>query len=230
MNTPVTSPALRWPANLLAPHPVLTRALPFFIFVGLTGLQGQFGEESRCWFYLAKTLVGAWLIWSVRPLIAELEWRISWQAVAAGIAVYALWVGMDGWYPKPGKDEPWNPHTIFGQGAALAWFFIVVRIAGSSLVVPMLEEVFFRSLAYRYVASVDFLSIPLSRFLPVPFLLVSAFFAAEHREWLPGLLCGFIFQGLVIRTGRLGDAVTAHALTNFLLGLHVVWKGAWNFW
>jgi hypothetical protein len=24
--------------------------------------------------------------------------------------------------------------------------------------------------------------------------------------------------------------MTAHAITNFLLGLWVVWKGAWSFW
>jgi len=29
---------------------------------------------------------------------------------------------------------------------------------------------------------------------------------------------------------RLGDAMTAHAITNFLLGVWVVWRHAWNFW
>ncbi len=52
-----------------------------------------------------------------------------------------------------------------------------------------------------------------------------------HPQWLAGILCGLTYQGLVIRKGRLGDAMTAHAITNFLLGVYVVWKGgaAWKF-
>ena len=45
-----------------------------------------------------------------------------------------------------------------------------------------------------------------------------------------GILCGFAYQGLVIWKRRLGDAITAHAITNFSLGVWVVWKGAWQFW
>lgn len=220
----------RWPANLLAPHPALTRALPFFVFVGLTALQGQFGEASRFWLYLLKTLTGAWMLWAIKPLVAEMRWGFSWQAVGVGVVVFALWTGLDGYYPKPGRDEPWNPHLFFGRDTSMAWFFIGVRVVGSCLVVPVLEEVFFRSLAYRYIANQDFLAVPLKQFLPLPFFVTAAIFASEHREWLPGLFCGLLYQGLVIRTGRLGDAITAHAITNALLAWHVISKGGWHFW
>jgi membrane protease YdiL (CAAX protease family) len=58
----------------------------------------------------------------------------------------------------------------------------------------------------------------------------SVVFAATHHEWLAALLCGFAYQGLAIWKNRLADAVTAHAITNFLLGLWVTWRGAWQFW
>ncbi|MBT5706854.1 MAG: CPBP family intramembrane metalloprotease, partial [Verrucomicrobia bacterium] len=58
----------------------------------------------------------------------------------------------------------------------------------------------------------------------------STIFAVEHNQWLSGLICGLAFQWLVIRKGRLGDAMTAHAITNFLLALWVVGRGAWQFW
>jgi len=38
------------------------------------------------------------------------------------------------------------------------------------------------------------------------------------------------FQWLVLRKNRLGDAMTAHAITNFLLGVWIVWKQDWHFW
>ena len=224
--------------------PVVARVAPFLIFVALTLAQGKCGPDSAYWFYLAKTLVGLWLIYEIWPLVTEMRWAFSWEAVVAGVGVFALWVGINGewttqsalWLKLGLSHTPatpaavWNPNTAFGEGSALAWLFILVRILGSSLVVPPLEEVFYRSFVYRYIAKVDFLSVPLNRFLPGPFIATACVFGFSHNEWLAGILCAAVYQGLVIRKNRLGDAMTAHAITNGLLGVWVVWKGAWNFW
>jgi hypothetical protein len=214
-----------------AGSPVFVRVAPFIIFLLLTFCQGQFGEASRYWFYLAKTLVGAWLIWEMRAFVTEMRWAFSWEAVAVGIGVCAIWVGLDELYPKISKaGTAWNPHTHFGEGSGLAWLFVVVRIVGSSLVVPPLEEVFYRSFLYRYMVKTDFLSVPLKHFAWLPFLATAAVFGFAHREWLAGILCAMSYQWLVVRKQRLGDAMTAHAITNFLLGVWVVSKGDWKFW
>ena len=131
-------------------RPALARALPFGIFLTLTFFQGQFGDASRYWLYLFKTMVGAWLVWEMRPVVREMRWAFSWEAIAIGIAVFAIWVGLDEFYPKPGKaGTPWNPHAQFGESPPLALLFIATRIIGSALVVPPLEEVFYRSFIYR---------------------------------------------------------------------------------
>lgn len=215
----------------LESSPVYARVVPFAIFLVLTSCQGLFGEASRYWFYLAKTLVGAWLVWAMRPLVSEMRWKLSWEAVVVGVAVFGVWVGLDPSYPKLFKSGVvWNPHLQFGEGSALAWLFIVTRFVGAAIIVPPLEEVFYRSFLYRYIGKPDFQSVPLGQFAWTPFLLTAAIFGLAHREWLAGILCGFAYQGLVIRKKRLGDAMTAHAITNFLLGLWVVWRGAWHFW
>lgn len=227
-----------WLSKLRA-SPVGVRIAPFLIFYLLTIGQGRFGEEARYWFYFAKTVVGAWLIFVIWKWVKELEWRFTWEALAAGIAVFVLWVGLDpflvelGWegsYPKFGGGQDWNPHAQFGADSAWAWFFIVTRIAGSSLVVPVLEELFYRSFLYRYLVQPDFQKVSMKHFGWWPFLLTAVIFASTHYEWLAAMLCAFVYQGLVIWKGRLGDAITAHAITNFLLGLWVVYKGAWHFW
>ncbi len=227
---------------------------PFAAFLFLTYCQGKFGEAGRYWIYLLKTLVGAAMLWSVWPAVAEMRWALSWEGIVAGVAVFGIWVGLDGYYPSvseigqkyfcpvlktaglgswcgPEKlDSAWNPHRQFGEGTALAWFFVVVRIAGSSIVVPPLEESFYRSFLYRYIARPDFQSVPLGKFLWAPFLLTGLVFGFGHYEWLAGILCAFVYQGLVCWKKRLGDAMTAHAITNCLLGFWIVWKGAWHFW
>jgi CAAX prenyl protease-like protein len=148
-----------------------------------------------------------------------------------------MWIGIDAWYPHIGSKSSiqtasnyWNPMRQFGEGSALAWFFIVVRLGGSSLVVPPIEEVFFRSFLYRYIVKQDFQKVALNYFGWMPFLATSLIFGFEHSQWLAGILCGMVYQWLVIRKGRLGDAITAHAITNFLLGVWVLWRGDWKFW
>lgn len=224
--------------------PLAARVAPFVVFLLLTSLQGQFGEASRYGFYFAKTVVGAWMLWVLRDVIREMKWAFSWEAVVVGVAVFVMWVGIDPFVPgqkdllvKLGLSKPpegpvpqWNPFAHFGEASAIGWFFVIARILGSSLVVPPLEEVFYRSFIYRWIAKQDFELVPLSLFSWKSFLITSVVFGFAHNEWLAGILCGFAYQGLVIWKGRLGDAMTAHGITNFLLGLWVVWKGAWNFW
>jgi len=224
--------------------PTVARVAPFVIFVLLTSAQGKFGPESAYWFYAAKTLVGVWLIWEMRPFVTEMRWALSWEAVVVGVAVFAIWVGISrGWllqntlwvrlgisHTPTTPVTPWNPNLQYGAGSALAWFFILTRILGSTFVVPPLEEVFYRSFLYRYIANHNFLTIPLNRFVPVPFAVAALVFGAAHNEWAAGILCAMAYQWLVLRKNRLGDAMTAHAITNCLLGIWVVWRGEWNFW
>ncbi len=232
--------------------PLLVRAFPFLVFATLTMFQGKLGPGSQYWVYAAKTFLGAGLLFLVWPVIAELKWKLSWSGLGVGILVFALWVGLDPYYPKdllgflrthlgswvglgPGESKPpmaptWVPFEFYGKGSSLAWFFIVCRILGSSLVVPALEEVFYRSLIYRYLIKQDAASVPLSTFDWRAFLLTSVVFGMAHYEWLPGILCGMAYQALVCRKGRLGDAILAHAVTNFLLGLWVVSRNQWMFW
>lgn len=217
----------------LQESPVALRLLPFVVYAGLTQLQGRLGPASPYWVYLAKTLVAAWLLWVIWPRVAELRWAFSWPAVAVGVGVFVLWVGLDPFYPplRLGATEAaWNPPAHFGETTLAAWAFIGVRCVGSTVVVPPLEELFYRSLLYRYLVRPDFQSIPLNAFRLVPFLATAAFFGLAHREWLAGILCGLSYHALVLRRGQLGEAMTAHAITNALLGGYVVWRGAWQFW
>ena len=167
----------------------------------------------------------------MRAFVTEMRWAFSWEAVVVGIGVFALWVGLDPYYPKLMKGAGgWNPFAQFGEGSALACLMVVTRIAGGTLVVPPLEEAFYRSFVYRYIARPDFTTVRLNQFLPVPFIATAVLFGLSHNEWLAGILCGAAYQWLVLRKNRLGDAMTAHAITNFLLGVWVVSRGAWNFW
>jgi len=164
--------------------------------------------------------------------------------VAVGVGVAVVWVGVNcdwttqnhlwiklGFSQPPEKpDKMWNPFEQFTGDAMMAWGMVAVRILGSSLVVPPIEEAFYRSFLYRYISKEKFMDVPLDRLVPKSFVITALIFGFSHNEWLAGILCGLAYQWLVVRKGHLGDAMTAHGITNFLLGVWVVWKGAWIFW
>jgi uncharacterized protein len=221
----------------MAESPEFARFAPLFIFVVITALGAFSGGAAMFWMYAVKVVVGAWLVWEMRAFVPEMRWAFSWEAVWVGIVIFVVWVGLDPFYPKnhlffkDTTESIWNPFAKFGDGSLVAWALIVIRIFGMTIIVPPLEEVFYRSLFYRYLIRVDFRAIALGHFDGIAFVCVSVVFGLMHFQWLPGILCGLAYQWLVVRKGRLGDAMTAHAITNFLLGVYVVWKGgeAWKF-
>jgi uncharacterized protein len=224
----------------LKQSPAWVRAAPFLVFIAITMVQNNSDQAGRYWCYLAKTVVVAWMLWVFRRAIPEMRWRFTWEAIVVGVAVFVMWIGLvpllervginASWAVRKPADNPfWNPLTFF-DSPLLGWFLVMVRILGSTFVVPPMEEVFYRSLVYRYIANPDFRTVPIGRFLWMPFIITSVMFGFGHHEWLAGILCGFAYQGLVCWKKRLGDAIAAHTITNFLLGIWVIHRNAWHFW
>lgn len=216
---------------------VHARFVPFFAFLVVTTAGGLMGGNAMFYLYAVKVALGAWMIRIMYPIVKEMRWAFSWEAVVIGIVIFIVWVGIDPYVPRntlffdDTKDSIWNPFARFGESSLTAWALIVIRIVGMTLIVPPLEEVFYRSFLYRYSVRTDFENMPLNRFHPTAFIVVSLLFGLVHFQWLAGIICGMAYQWLVLRKNRLGDAMTAHAITNFLLGVYVVWKGgnAWKF-
>src|SRR5882724_589087 len=95
--------------------PLVARVVPFVLFVTLTALQGKLGPMSQYWIYSFKTIVGAFLIWAMWPIVSEMRWAFSWEAVAVGVFVFVFWVGLDPYCPKWFKvDGVWNPYIECG--------------------------------------------------------------------------------------------------------------------
>ena len=211
---------------------ILARVLPFLIFVTLTSTQGILGPESHFWIYLLKTLLGVWMVWIIWPLVGEMRWAFSTEAIGGGILVFIVWIILDNFqYPKlTPSDDAWNLNKHFKQDSVLFWLFVTTRIIGSTLIVPLLEEVFYRSFLYRYILTKNWLFTPYNLFDIRPFIITSIIFGLTHSHWLAGVICGMIYQAIVLKTNRLGDAITAHAITNCLLGFWVITQQNWHLW
>ncbi len=109
-----------------------------------------------------------------------------------------------------------------------AW--LVFRIIGSVITVPIAEELAFRGYLTRRLIATDFQRVPLGRFTWWSFLLSSVLFGALHGRWLAGVLAGMLYAAALYRRGELGDTVMAHATTNALIAVYVVVTGSLAFW
>ncbi|HQT72189.1 MAG TPA: CAAX prenyl protease-related protein, partial [Thiobacillus sp.] len=110
------------------------------------------------------------------------------------------------------------------------WLLVAFRIAGAALVVPVMEELFWRSFLQRWVQQPDFMTLNPAQIGLKALFIASALFAVEHLQWLAGLVAGLAYGWLYIRTRNLWAPIIAHAVTNGMLGAYVVATGRWSFW
>ena len=179
-------------------------------------------------------------------------------AVAVGVAVAVLWIlpetvwvaknwpGFHAFYNKwlimmPGKMPSYYDPAFFPElppgHASLAyapefcgWGLTAMKLVGTTLVIAVTEEYFFRGFLYRWLRNQNFTRISLKIFDAPTFWIVVAVFAIEHDRVLGGAVAGAAYGWLVVRTGAVGPAAVAHALTNFILGAHVILSKQYGFW
>jgi CAAX prenyl protease-like protein len=228
----------RAPGGIVTMGPGLARAAPFAAFVILLAVEPVLGGwvdpvmDPR-WLYGIRSAVAGLLLLALWRRYAELRTApegdrgATWAlATVTGVAVFALWIALDVPPLVFGEATPYDPWVDGRIHVGL----VVTRMAGSVLVVPLAEELFWRSFLMRWLERSDFLRVEPGKVGWKALAISSAVFALEHRLWFAGLLAGLAYGDLYRRTGDLRVAVLAHALTNGLLGAYVLATGSWGFW
>jgi CAAX prenyl protease-like protein len=215
----------------------LARSIPFLVFMALLALRGylpaDLGVDAR-WIYGAQTLVVAGLLARYWRDYGELarqnlpDARDVGRAVVIGIAVFAVWVRLDApWMQLGSATATFVP--LDGEGRPI-WALIALRLAGAALVVPVMEELFWRSFLMRWIEHPGFERVD-PQTVGVKAVVLSTFvFTLAHTLWLAAVIAGLAYAWLYRSSGKLWTAVIAHAVTNGLLGLWVIWTGRWEFW
>lgn len=217
----------------------LSRALwlpyvcPFIVFIVLTIPASYFPEETHL-LYILKTLAVGGLLWYWRGSYAmDIAPRLSTAgylaAVGAGLLVLPAWILPEAFFPQLGAEAGFNPYSFGLPGAAVP-ALIAVRLIGAVLVVPVMEEVFWRSFVLRYLVHPNFSKVPLGTFTWFSFIAVVVLFGVEHHRWLQGMFAGIVYTLLVVQQKSLKGCIIAHVTTNLGLGLYVIVTESWMFW
>jgi CAAX prenyl protease-like protein len=206
--------------------------VPIVLFGVLTVIDSR---VPAAWFpaaYLAKALiVTTGLVVLRRPLSdIRLDLRVLAPSILIGLAVCALWIGIDREIPYThiGARTAFDPTPLRSS----SWWitFLVVRLYGLVVMVPIMEEIFWRSFLLRYLTNPDFQRLPVGTFSASALWVMVAASALAHPEWLVAAVASLAYAFWLRRSRSLFGAIVAHATTNAALGVYVIVTGSWQYW
>lgn len=242
MTKPETNPGHTPPSDFA--HMIrtdLAYLLPMAVFLGFiwSGTQGAETVAGNTWYpwaYLGRTVVVGSMLVLFRRSYARIRWNHWWLGAVVGIAGMFQWVVMQLFLQKnfaffSPTEQVFNPESYFADPATF-WAFVGVRLLGAVVVVPIMEELFWRDFCWRSVIDFNhFQRVGVGEWSWKSFVVVPLIFSLAHGNWwLTSIVWAFMIGGLLAYTRSLGACIVAHAVTNLLLGLYVLKTKQWFFW
>ena len=188
------------------------------------------------WYYPVRFLAVLLTIVLVSQSVFSFRTAFPLASIGIGIAVFLIWIAPDVLF---GYRHYWlfnnfitgAPASSIPPGLRRNVGFVLLRVAASVGLVPVIEELFWRGWMMRWLIGNDFLKVPLGTYAPAAFWIVAVLFAYEHGPyWEVGLAAGIVYNWWIIRTRNLADCMLAHAVTNALLAVYVLTMDQWQYW
>lgn len=223
--------------------PVFVRCLPFVVFMMVLAMRGALeGHVDTRWLYPVQAGAAALILAVLARHYQELRqkghhaarahgWALlsdSATPIGLGIFVAVMWVSLDAPWMRVGESAASFVPT--DKAGRIEGALVAVRLAGACLVVPLMEELFWRSFLMRWLDQRDFLSLRPRQASLFAIVGSSAVFALAHDRWLAAFITGLLFAALYRHTMRIWQAIGAHAVANLSLGVYVVHQRAWQLW
>ena len=214
----------------------------FMLFIGFAeGLRFlrsydliSFSDQSLLLIYPVKTLTTVVLLFCFYRRYSELDWRDlrriseTLLSLLLGLGVFILWINMDWVFTSSPPAAGFNPGLF--QDPLIVNGLIISRLAGAVLVVPLMEELFWRSFMLRYLIDGQFMKISIGQFTWFSCIAGAVLFGLEHNLIWAGIMAGFAYNFLLYRTKSVVQCIFAHAVTNLALGIYVLVSGTWRLW
>ena len=210
--------------------PSLPYVLSFASFLALLGVMPALGLAPRAELFLWVGILAAVLFLCRSAIdLSVSRWAGS---IVVGVGVFAIWIAPELAFPGYRDALPFfEERREFPAEARDDPLAVALRAVRAALLVPIVEELFWRAWLPRRLVSADFRSVPLGTYTRFSFVMTAVLFALEHgRYWDVGLAAGAIYNAWMWRTRRLGDCILAHAVTNACLAAYVIGAGEWQYW
>jgi len=202
--------------------------MPFLALLAGAMVSGL-GTDTFEWFYPIRVVAVVAVLWYFRHRYRELDWRFGASAVALGVLVFAMWLGLEPLVQS--VVQTGMPSVLAQAHPSVRNTWLALRIVGAVIAVPIAEELAFRGFLMRRLLADDFQHVTHVSVMSLAILLSSCAFGFLHGErWLAGMLAGMVYAAAYLRRGAIGDAIAAHATTNVLIAAWVLGTGQWQLW
>lgn len=217
-------------------HPAVPYVLPFAVFIGFLALQ-PYNPLPGPVEQVVRVAILAAVIWYFSRSVLDLRVAKPVVTVLFGVVVFAVWILPD--LLIPGYRSHWlfsnsllgAPSSSIPPDDLRSTWVLVFRTARAAMLVPIIEELFWRGWLMRWLDNPDFETVPFGRYAASAFWISAALFASEHGPyWDVGLLAGAAYNFWAIHTKRLGDCILAHGVTNLCLSVYTIVTGKWEYW
>jgi len=209
--------------------------LPFslYLLAPLLALHPIFQPQLKVYYGYALRilLAGSALLLSLHryPELRGGFHSLDTLAILTGAGIFALWVSLEGAYPLLGSTSShYNPSSL--ADTSLEKMLLLLRLIGSVVIAPVIEELFMRSYLLRLFISSDWEKVELGSYSAGSFLAVTLLFGLAHHRWLPALLAGALLNLLIYQRRSIAPCITAHATANLLLLAYASLTGDWTFY
>ncbi len=212
--------------------PALAYVLPFIVFLGFLAVQKFIPVTQPVRFAIILALLAIFSRDALRVWPSHIL-----ASVLLGIGVFFLWIGPDILFPGY-RNSVLFSNSLVGhpEGTTIpaeknSLLFLIFRVLGSVVTIPIIEELFWRGWLMRWITKKDFWRVPIGAYHTEAFWIVAILFASEHGSyWDVGLATGAIYNWWAVRTKNLADCIIAHAVTNACLAVYVIGWNQWQYW
>jgi len=232
----------KWFSNLMQ-HPTFVRVAPFAAFMLFIALEEllrylhlhqlvNIPETLRVWLYLPKLAVTGVLLLLFRKHYAELDYRELLRpgqlllSLSVGVLVFALWINMDWALSSQMAPQGFDPNVLSSNRGLM----IALRCVGAIIVVPIMEELFWRSFLLRYLINSNFTTVAIGRLTWFSVIATCLLFGLEHHYVFAGIMAGGFFTLTYWRTKSLAHCIVCHGVANLCLAIYVLATANWQFW
>jgi uncharacterized protein len=221
--------------NLLGANAIFAYIAPFLAFVCLMTVERALHLPPQVAYPVRLSVASLFIYFASRSLLSFRASRLL-PSAAIGAAVFLIWVGPDILF---GYRHHWLfENSVNGVSVSSVpeelkrnALFVPLRFVGCTVVVPILEELFWRGWLMRWLVDKEFQTVALGTYSPFAFWTVAVLFTSEHGPyWEVGLFAGIIYNWWMIRTKSLADCIVAHAVTNGMLSIYVLAADQWQYW
>ena len=216
-------------------HPAVPFVAPFAIFMLLLVAGSRLPLGS--WEQPLRVVILAVVLYVFSRRVIDLRARRFLGSALLGGIVFLIWITPDLLWPEyRGHWLFQNPVTGTASSSLTPeflgdWMVLVSRTIRAAVLVPIIEELFWRGWLMRWLVNSDFQKVSLGTYTASSFWITALLFASEHGPyWEVGLLAGIAYNWWLLRTKKLGDCILAHAVTNGILSAYVIVAGKWEYW